>query len=50
MSDATEPFRTAFIAAAVGMAQFSADGCWLQVNPRLCALAGRTEATCVYRM
>ena len=36
-------FREVFEKSAIGMAQVSLDGRWLQVNPRLCEIVGYSE-------
>jgi PAS domain S-box-containing protein len=38
-----ERFRAAFGSAALGMALWSLDGGWLQVNPAVCEITGYTE-------
>src|SRR5262249_20180720 len=44
LRESEERFRSAFNAAAVGMAMASPDGRWLRVNPALCEILGYTEA------
>lgn len=38
-----ERFRVTFETAAIGVALFSLEGKWLQVNPRLCSIVGYSE-------
>ena len=42
--EAEERFRRAFEDASIGMALVGLDGCWLQVNRRLCEITGYSEA------
>ena len=43
LGQSEERFRAAFGSAALGMALWSLDGGWLQVNPAVCEITGYTE-------
>jgi PAS domain S-box-containing protein len=43
LRESEERFRQSFDSAPIGMALVAPDGCWLQVNPSLCAIVGYSE-------
>ncbi len=44
LRESEERFRATFNQAAVGIAMLSSEGCWLQVNQRLCDIVGYSSA------